>query len=98
MGLFDFLKRKSAQPEPAPQPSAQNKIDRKQHEDMMLYGINILCDDVSTMDDVERFLQNKGYNPQQVALIAEKVEAMYLKFFADKGNRTIPIRPVKDAD
>jgi hypothetical protein len=40
MGLFDFLKRKPAQPEPAPQPSAQDKIDRKQYEDMMLYGIN----------------------------------------------------------
>jgi hypothetical protein len=98
MGLFDFFKRKPAQPEPAPQPAEQDKAARKQYEDMILYGINILCDDVSTMDDVERFLQSKGYNPQQVAVIAEKAEAMYLQFFADKGNRTTPIRPVKAAD
>ncbi|MDR6560082.1 MULTISPECIES: DUF6348 family protein [unclassified Arcicella] len=75
MGLFDFLKKKE---------DNQRKFTKEEVDELILLSLNVLCDHVSTVKDVEKFLKEKGLDDRQTSLIASRAIELYQTHFANK--------------
>lgn len=82
MGLFDFFKKNTQQQNNAT--SAGKKFTKKEIDELVLSSLNILCDDISTTNDVIKMLKSKGYDDRQALIITERAESLYKKHFAHK--------------
>lgn len=81
MGLFDFFKKKTDQQDNTT--SAQKRFNKKQIDELVLLSLDILCDDISTTNDVIEMLKSKGHD-RQALIIAECAKNLYQKHFAHK--------------
>ena len=59
--------------------------DEAQH--LIMAALNVLCDDVSTVEDAKKMLVSKGYNEQQCEAIAERANELYIKHFKGKDKK-----------
>ncbi|WP_421943628.1 tetratricopeptide repeat protein [Pedobacter sp.] len=91
MGLFDFLKKAVQQTNNDVIPTPQ-KFKKEEVNDLVLTALNILCDDVSTIETVMTMLKSKGYDDRQASIIAERAESLYQKHFASKVVKTTGVK------
>lgn len=91
MGLFDFFKKAIQQTNNDVIPTPQ-KFKKEEVNDLVLTALNILCDDVSTMETVMTMLKSKGYDDRQSSIIAERAESLYQKHFASKVVKTTSVK------
>lgn len=87
MGIFDFFKKKE---------NNQRKLTKEQVDDLILISLNLLCDHVSTIEDVEKLLKEKGLDDRQIYIIASKANELYQKHFVDKTDKSQNNQAVSD--
>ncbi|MDH6250965.1 hypothetical protein M2347_000692 [Chryseobacterium sp. H1D6B] len=94
MGIFDFFKKKNIEKESS-QHNEGPFISKEKLDQLVASSLNILCDDVSSLENVEKYLRDQGYNENQVGIIAEKANEMYIKYFAHKRPKNNPYDKIK---
>jgi len=82
MGIFDFFKKQENKTENSQ--TKTGKFTKAEVDDLILTALNVLCDDVSTVEDAKKLILSKGYNEKQAETIVSKANELYLKYFAQK--------------
>jgi hypothetical protein len=83
MGLFDFFKKPKREIAKGYHKSGKN-ISNDEAQLLIMAALNVLCDDISTVEDARKMLASKGCNEQQCDAIANRANELYIKHF--KGN------------
>jgi tetratricopeptide (TPR) repeat protein len=91
MGIFDFFRKSTSRQNDSSKLTSSN-LNKKEVEDLVLSSLNILCDDVSTVEDVIKMLKLQGHDDRQSLIIAERAERLYQKHFANRQSErnTVP--------
>jgi hypothetical protein len=81
MGIFNFFKKQENKEN---NPAKTGKFTKSEVDDLILTALNVLCDDVSTVEDAKKLILSKGYDEKQADIIVSRANELYLKHFANK--------------
>lgn len=82
MGIFDFFKKRNTN-------QNNTQFTKEEVDKLVMTALNLLCDDISTVEDAKTLIKSQGYDDRQTTIIVSRANELYLKHFKNEKNKTL---------